>query len=508
MSSLRDVRIEKMTQLPSLFPNAQIMPSGVNRMNIDLLDEKRLQSRIDNSVEVQAKGRVYSKRGSGKITFLDVYDESGKIQIFLEVSTLGEDAYESIKETLDLGDIVEAKGVLFVTPRGEITLKASYFTILSKCVSPPPIGKIHDGEQSFALNDPEMAQRYRHLHFISTPEAKNDFIQRSAIISEIRRYFDYQEFMEVETPILQPLRGGALAKPFETHHNTLDEDMYLRIAPELYLKRLLVSGFERIYEIGRNFRNEGIDTTHNPEFTMLEAYWAYASYEDTMNFVESMVRHLCEYFGANPHRLDRFDRISYFNAFDQLIGSVRTDGEGWQEFPDNFELLFAMPELERLSWIRFLAEYLEVSVGEDDNFIQVVDVIFKKRIVKGNLFAGKPFFVFDYPTEISPLAKNKIDNPALVERYQLIMGGLEIANGYSELADPFVQRERFEAQAQKSQAGDEEAMPIDNDFIETLEYAMPPSSGWGLGVDRLCQILLEKDNIRDVILFPTLRKEK
>lgn len=508
MQSLRDIRIEKMADLPQLYPNARVMPSHPKRAIAMLLREETLQSYIDDAVSLQVKGRVYSKRGSGKITFLDVYDQSGKIQVFLEVATLGEEVYVNIRETLDLGDIVEAEGVLFVTPRGEITLKAHSFAILSKCVAPPPIGKTHDGEHSFALADVELLQRKRYLQFISTPESKNVFIQRSAIISEIRRYFDHLDFIEVETPILQPLRGGATAKPFETHHNALDEDMYLRIAPELYLKRLLVGGFERIFEIGRNFRNEGIDTSHNPEFTMLEAYWAYANYEDTMSMVESLVNHLCENFGENRQRFGMFPRITYFEAFDQLIDSVRTDDEGWQEIPGNFEQLFALPNDERLMRIRFLAEYLEVAVDENDGFIQIVDLIFKKRIVKGNLFNGKPFFVMDYPVEVSPLAKAREDNPELVERYQLIWNGLEVANGYSELADPFVQRERFENQAVKASEGDEEAMPIDEDFIEALEFAMPPSSGFGVGLDRIVAILLGKENIRDIIIFPTLKQEK
>lgn len=495
MESLEDIRIAKVEHIANVYGNASIRPSHRSTMVANLLDEENFVALTESNSEVEVHGRIYSKRGKGKIIFLDVYDQSGKIQVFLEVATLGEETFENLKSTLDMGDIVEVRGTMFRTPAGEITVKATHFAILTKCVLPPTIGKTKDGEHLFALADTEQRYRQRYLHLMSVPEDRELFIDRSKIVAFVRRFFEGYDFIEIETPILQGLQGGANARPFVTHANALDQDMFLRIAPELYLKRALVAGFERIYEIGKNFRNEGIDTTHSPEFTMLEAYWTYANYKDMEMLVEMLVGRLMAMFNFEDVE-EAFSRIDYLAAFDKVAEKFNYSGPRVAE-------MFKLEDHDRLVAIHTFAEAVDVEVGKDESFCKVVDLVFKKHVVKGDLFGERPFFVEHHPVEISPLAKRCKDNPQLTERFQLIWNRFEITNGFSELNDPEDQRRRFEEQHK-----DAEAMPLDEDFLTALKFGMPPAAGIGIGIDRLVMILTHQENIRDVVLFPTMRVKR
>jgi len=485
MDDLRQVRVNKLPSIPRVWQGS--------RMDATRCQEfaQNIEEWIEDKGKRAVHGRVIAKRGGGKIIFLDVRDRTGKMQVFLELATLGEETFSNLKATLDIGDIVEAFGEVFVTAAGEPTIRAEEFSILSKSLLPPPIGKMVDGAYVHNLSDTELQRRKRHLHLIAEPEAIDLFERRSHILHIIRDYLYWHGFIEVETPILQDLRGGANARPFITFHEAAEKEMYLRIAPELYLKRLLVGGFERIYEIGKNFRNEGSDSSHNPEFTMLECYAAYEDYLKTMSLIESMLQHLTRTGGMvqKPWNcFEPFKRITYFNALDFVMPEGVSAEQLFMEKDNQYILA------------RSAAEKIGVDLPQEATFPEIVDRIFKKAVLPSMTEAT---FVMDYPVTISPLAKRKEDNPELTERYQLIVGGFEIANGFSELNDPIDQRGRFEAQRLLAADGDKEAMPMDEDFLEALEYAMPPASGFGIGIDRLVMVLSGAVSIRDVILFPT-----
>ncbi len=448
--------------------------------------------------EVSLAGRLMTIRRMGKASFAHLQDHSGKIQIYLKKDDLGDEVYDMIK-LLDIGDIVGVSGTVFRTRMGEISVHVYGFTLLAKSLRPLPVPKEKTDEEGNRVvfdqfTDKELRYRKRPLDLILNPAVKETFIKRSLLVSTMRRFLDDRGYIEVETPVLQPLYGGAAARPFVTHHNALDMTLYLRIADELYLKRLIVGGFHGVYEISKDFRNEGMDRNHNPEFTMLELYVAWKDYRWMMDLVENMLSAINLAVNGTPtarvggHELDftpPFRRITMFESIAEYTG----------------EDLRGKDEAE----LRAAAQRLGVALEESNGPGRIIDEIFSER-VEANLI--QPTFITDYPLELSPLAKKHRTEAGLVERFELYINGQEIANAFSELNDPIDQKQRFLDQAGLRARGDEEAMTFDEDYIETLEYGMPPTAGLGIGVDRLTMLLTGAESIRDVILFPTMRPEK
>src|SRR2546421_442641 len=434
-------------------------------------------------------GRVRLMREMGKVAFLKVEDGTGSIQTYFRINDIGEEAYRRLK-LVDLGDFLQVSGFLFLTRTGERTMHVSEFRILSKGLRPLP-------EKFHGLEDKEIRQRKRYLDLIANgDEIKNIFVTRSRTITAMRRYLDELGFLEVETPILQPLYGGATARPFMTHHNTLDRDFYLRIAVELYLKRLVVGGFEKVYEIGRNFRNEGIDRTHNPEFTMMECYQAYADYEDMMTLVEEMIHYIAIEVRGTPritfqgHEIDLTPPWRRYHLLDAIEEFTGID---INLYPDKESFAAAM---------RANGYEADPKHGRGRLIDDLMGAIFRKDTP----LLRQAIFLTDYPRDISPLAKDHSEVPGLVERFQPFIGGLECGNAFTELNDPIDQRKRFEDQMRQREQGDDEAQVLDEDFLEALEVGMPPAGGLGIGVDRIVILMADQDSIRDVILFPALRK--
>ena len=426
-------------------------------------------------------GRIAARRGQGKAAFLDLVDGSGKLQIHARRDVLGDEAFDRLVG-LDLGDIAGVEGTAFKTRRGELSLQATGATLLAKSLRPPP-DKFH------GVKDVELRYRHRELDLIANPEARELFRKRGLTITAIREWLDAEGFVEVETPVLQPLYGGALARPFTTHHNALDRDLYLRIATELYLKRLIVGGIDRVYELGKDFRNEGISFKHNPEFTMLEWYEAYADYEDAARRFEALVAQVAERVNGTT-KIERdgveielappWDRITFRDAIRERTGID----------------ILEHPTREAL------AEAMDSEVGPGEGWGKLVDGLFSKEVEPTLI---QPTFVMDYPVEMSPFAKRHRGDERLVERWEPIVGGIEIGNAFTELNDPDEQRRRFEQQAEELRRGDQEAQPFDESFIEALEYGMPPTGGVGLGVDRLVMLLTGAKSLREVLLFPAMR---
>ena len=452
----------------------------------------------DDGPEVAVAGRLVSFRGKGKTAFGHIEDVAGRIQVYFRKDDLG-DGYQVVK-LLDLDDHIGVTGKLFRTRTGEVTVRARELTLLAKSVRPLPRGKTQTSETGETvtyggLHDPETRYRQRYADLAVHPEVRNLFRTRARAVSYMRRFLEDRDFLEVETPILQPLYGGAVARPFVTHHNALDTSLYLRIADELYLKRLLVGGLERVYEIGHDFRNEGIDRTHNPEFTMLEFYQAYADYHDMMTTIEAMVAGVVEecrgstsieYQGTALDFTPPWPRKLFYQELDRTTGiDVMAASDS-----DLRRLLAGTAEPP---------EDLDVLAGG-----KLLDEVFK-TFVEPTLV--QPTFIIDYPVALSPLAKIHRTDPALVERFELFVNGKELANAFSELNDPDDQRARFHSQAAAHEAGDTQAHAFDADYVRALEYGMPPAGGLGLGVDRLVMVLTDSPSIRDVILFPTMRSE-
>src|SRR2546421_10431274 len=434
-------------------------------------------------------GRMRLMREMGKAAFAQIEDGTGRIQIYFRINDVGEDAYNTLK-LLDIGDFVQVRGFLFITRTGERTLHVREYHILSKGLRPLP-------EKYHGLEDVEVRQRKRYLDLIANgEEARRIFVIRSRTISAMRRYLDEHGFLEVETPILQPLYGGATARPFITHHNTLDRDLYLRIAVELYLKRLIIGGFERVYEIGRDFRNEGIDRGHNPEFTMMECYQAYADYNDIMKLVEEMVCYIAQEVKGSPRIIYQGNEIDLTPPWPRyrLLDAIEEfTGIDVNSFPTRESLA---AEMRRHGF------EADPNVGRGRLIDDLKGAMFRSGIPA----LRQALFLTDYPLDISPLAKHHSEIPGLVDRFQPFIGGLECGNAFTELNDPLDQRARFEDQMRQRAQGDDEAQVLDEDFLEALEVGMPPTGGLGLGIDRLTMLMADKESIRDVILFPTMRK--
>ena len=445
---------------------------------------------IDNYEELEGKdvtiaGRIMAKRIMGKASFCHIQDGDGKIQSYVSINDLGEESYKQFKED-DIGDIIGITGFVFKTRTGEISIHAKEVILLSKSLRPLP-------EKFHGLKDTDLRYRQRSVDLIMNPEVKETFKKRSLIIKEIRNMLDEKGFMEVETPILQTIPGGASARPFITHHNTLDIDMYLRIATELYLKRLIVGGFDKVYEIGRNFRNEGMDIKHNPEFTCIELYEAYTNLEGMMNITEELIRRCANkvcgtgkisYQGEEIDLEKPFRRITMIDSIKEVTGvdfnTVETDEEAQKIAKDlNMEI-----------------DPIKTTRGD------IIVQVFEEKVEET---LRQPTFLYEYPIENSPLTKKCKDNPRMTQRFELFIGGREYANAYSELNDPIDQYERFLKQVQAREAGDEEANMMDDDFVQALEYGMPPTGGMGMGIDRLVMLLTDSASIRDVLLFPTIK---
>ncbi len=471
----------------SAFPNSFRRDSLAGDL-LEHYDSKTKEELEELNIRVAVAGRMMAKRIMGKASFSQLQDMSGRIQLFLQRDSLPEGVYNDGFKKWDVGDIIGAEGVMFKTKTGELSVKVDDVQLLTKSLRPLP-DKFH------GLSDTEIRYRQRYVDLIMNEDVKKNFYLRTLIIKFIRNYFDTNGFVEVETPMMQIIPGGATAKPFETFHNALNLPMYLRIAPELYLKRLVVGGFERVYEINRNFRNEGVSTRHNPEFTMLEFYQAYADYNDLMDITEDLLRQLATEllgstqvtsegnsydFGSPFARLSVFDSILHFNP--EISADMLSD----------------------LDSARKLAESLGVQLKDGYGLGKVQIEIFEKTVEHRLM---DPTFITEYPTEVSPLARRSDSDPFVTDRFEFFVGGREIANGFSELNDAEDQAERFKAQVAEKDAGDDEAMHFDADYIRALEYGLPPTAGEGIGIDRLVMLLTDSPSIRDVILFPHMRQE-
>ncbi|MBI5904455.1 MAG: lysine--tRNA ligase [Deltaproteobacteria bacterium] len=438
-------------------------------------------------IRVDVAGRVVALRRFGKATFVVLSDRTGRLQAYLKKDALAEGQYDLFLGTVDVGDILWVEGTLFTTRTGELTVEAGRYRLMTKAIRPLP-------EKWHGLSDVETRYRQRYVDLIVNEEVREIFRRRSRIVSFIREYLTKRDFLEVETPMMQPVAGGATARPFVTHHNTLDMDLYLRIAPELYLKRLLVGGFERVFEINRNFRNEGISTQHNPEFTMIEFYQAYATFEDLISLTEDMLSSLAKAMFGTARFTYQGETVDFTPPWERLTVAQAVARHG------------NVPE-ERLSeegFLREMAGRLGIPDAATASPGELLAGVFEE--VAERKIAG-PTFVTEYPIEISPLSRRNERRPRIVDRFELIVRGREIANAFSELNDPVDQRGRFEEQLRKRERGDEEAHFLDEDYLRALEYGMPPAAGEGIGIDRLVMLLTDSPSIREVILFPQLRKE-
>ena len=476
------VRREKLAQ----YEEDNIYPFGqrfvVQHKALQIKDEFR---DFDGQPVVIA-GRLMTIRSHGKTAFANLRDLSGDIQVYFRKDVMGEEDYKYVK-MLDMGDIVGIEGHVFKTQKGEITVKVNKLTLLSKSLRPLP-------EKWHGLKDTELRYRQRYVDLIVNPSVRDTFVKRTKIVAKIREYLNSKQFMEVETPMMHAIPGGAAARPFITHHNALDIDIYMRISPELYLKRLIVGGLERVYEINRSFRNEGVSIRHNPEFTMMESYQAYGNFEDAIALTEGVVSYCAQevlgttkinYQGMDIDLTPPWNRITMQEGIKQYTG-------------EDFDAI------ETLSEARAIADRLNVEYGEADGIGKIMNLCFEEY-VEENLM--QPTVVYGHPVEISPLAKQSREKPLTTERFEIFIYGRELANGYSELNDPIDQKQRFENQLKEREAGDDEAHRMDEDFVTALEYGLPPTAGLGIGIDRLVMFLTDSASIRDVLLFPLMKPE-
>ena len=483
MARIDDITRQRMTKLERIRAlGIDPYPHRYQRSHIIKEAIEQFESGVD--IDAHLAGRITASRPMGRATFMDIRDGSGKIQVHLRGNTLGE-RYQLLKD-FDIGDFIGASGRIFRTKSGEVTLEASDFTMLSKSLKPLP-------EKWHGLTDVEKRYRQRYLDLLSSEETRGIFLVRNRAIAAMRRFLDGRGFLEVETPVLQPIAAGAMARPFVTHHQALDRDLYLRIATELHLKRLVIGGFDRVYEIGRIFRNEGISTRHNPEFTTLESYEAYADYNDVMKMVEEMVSYIArEVLGTNEVRFAG-DTIDFSPPWQRVSLREKVEegcGIDFEEHPDEDSL-------------RRRIEAIGLDVSGIKGRGKLIDRLISTHVEPSII---QPTFVIDYPVELSPLAKRRPDDSSLVERFEAFCGGMEIANAFTELNDPEEQRERFrEQESMRAQLGDEELERMDEDFLSALEYGMPPTGGLGVGIDRLVMLLANQQSIREVILFPQLK---
>lgn len=487
-------RLEELEELKKLNVNPYPYGFEVDGYSVDIL-----QSFKDDApaAEVEVAGRIMSLRRMGKASFCHIRDSRGKIQIYLKRDDIGS-TYDQFK-LMDIGDIIGVKGKVFRTKTGEVSIHASSLELLSKSVRPLPVVKEKVDEQGNKVvydpfSDKELRYRQRYVDLVVNPDVREVFVKRAKVVSSVRKFLDEKGYLEVETPVLQPIYGGAAARPFVTHHNALDFDFYLRISDELYLKRLIVGGFEGVYEIGKDFRNEGMDKSHNPEFTMLELYVAYKDYTWMMELVERLVHSVAvSVTGGAKVKVGKneidftppWKRITMLDSIEEIAGE---DLNGKSE-----------SELSAIAKKHHIGVDLSMGAGK------IIDAVFSE-LVEPKLI--QPTFITDYPIEMSPLAKRHRSKPGLVERFELMCNGHELANAFSELNDPLDQRSRFEDQARLKARGDEEAMALDDDFLRALEYGMPPTAGLGVGIDRLTMVLTDRDSIRDVLFFPQMKPEK
>ncbi|CAH0320056.1 lysine--tRNA ligase [Priestia megaterium] len=477
MSNLRDQGIDPFGQRFERTHTSQQLISEYDELTKEQLEE--------NEVPVSLAGRIMTKRGKGKAGFAHVQDLTGQIQLYVRKDAIGEAQYE-IFNSVDIGDLVGVEGVLFKTKVGELSIKVKDFTLLTKALRPLP-DKYH------GLKDIEQRYRQRYLDLITNPESKQTFISRSRIIQSMRRYLDNHGYLEVETPMMHSIAGGAAARPFVTHHNALDMELYMRIAIELHLKRLIVGGLEKVYEIGRVFRNEGVSTRHNPEFTMIELYEAYADYKDIMALTENLIAHIAQevlgttkiqYGDQEVDLTPEWTRLHMVDAIKQYTGV-----DFWGE--------------TSVEEARALAKEHGVEITEHMQYGHIVNEFFEQKVEEQLI---QPTFIYGHPVEISPLAKKNAEDPRFTDRFELFIVAREHANAFTELNDPIDQRERFEAQLKEKEQGNDEAHEMDDDFIEALEYGMPPTGGLGIGIDRLVMLLTNAPSIRDVLLFPHMRQ--
>jgi lysyl-tRNA synthetase, class II len=490
VSQLIKLRIEKIENLK----NKGINPYPIRYFKDDYAEDIKNNFKDDESKEVNVAGRLKSKRPMGKAAFAHMEDIAGTIQIYVREDALGKENFE-IFNSFDLGDIIGVKGSTFRTKHGEISIKVKEVKLLAKCIRPLPVVKEKDGRLFDEFADREQRYRQRYVDLAVSQGVRADFILRSKIISGIRDFLTERGYLEVETPMMQSIPGGAAARPFITHHNALDIDLYLRIAPELYLKRLLVGGFEKVFELNRNFRNEGIDTKHNPEFTMLELYSGYQDYKYMMDLAEKMISSLAlkhlgkmiiDYQGSTIDLTPPWEKITFVDIINKY---THVD----------------FYKIKTVEEARKAASSLGLAVTDDLSIWKIANEIFEER-VENKLI--QPTIVMDYPKELSPLSKSMENNPDFVERFEPYIAGREIGNAFTELNDPFDQKARFEDQVRKREAGDEEAQMMDSDYICALEYGMPPAAGMGIGIDRLVMLFINSSSIKDTILFPLLRPEK
>ncbi len=500
-NTLEKIRLQKLEELRA--EGIEAYPTRAKRTHLSTEAIAEFESKEAEGIEVKATlaGRIRAARTMGKVSFAHIEDGAGKIQLFFRLNEIGKEGLDFFNKMFDLGDFIQAEGVMFRTKTGEITLHVHAFSLLAKSVSPLPAAKdetLEDGTivRHAALDNPEIRARQRYADLAVNPDVRETFRKRAAIIKALREFLDGKDFLEVETPILQPLYGGAAARPFTTHHNELEQDMYLRISFELYLKRLLVGNMERVYEIGRDFRNEGVSFKHNPEFTQLEFYWAYADYLQVMELTEQMVSYTAQKVLGTmkiSYKGNEINLTPPWKRLEMRDGILETSGIDIAEYKTAEDLFKAIvtktdkkpdPKSTRGKLIDFLlSEFLEPTLIQ-------------------------PTFLYNYPRDISPLAKSMPGDPLTVERFEGYMAGFELCNAFTELNDPLDQEQRFLEMGRDYAADEEENQPLDEDYLRAMRYGMPPNGGFGMGVDRLTMLLLDKHSIREVLLFPALRNEE